>query len=719
MILFYNVNFLYILEPTAFAKFGITVGELSSFYMEDRGSNIYYRYSPTKGVFIGEPFSINKKGVKNITLLLSYNTFIYYYKNLDNYINNEHIYRHFIKLMNYKILGLKPQDFVPEPKVFLLSNHGYNKTLDVLFVFDVLFSLGTKIKHGRYLKDYHLSEFQPTFIFHGLLLLERYERPELVSIIYKHIINNSLQVSRYDYSFLLEKNSYINQILEKINTNDKVPSVIKQYFSIYRQFISDLTSNSDVYTVKDKYELDNVPYSSIVSNKEHILKKYTLYPCVNPPYSYIDIHRSTAYVDDNLDINTQRDLNYYTIILFSRAITKIITPKELNHNIELVKAKIQTNVLQQPINVEKRTINSINVHTWGMYFIDKKDNASFILVYDNQNLNKIKSIKSINKKEFVSKILRKQVDNLHSYFLEFKKFDEVECELENFYKDTYNWKYAFYLKLKSTVEQKNILYFNIGTLREVNIRLFGHRFSNLFTRYVILIEGYIVNKAINIDIESKQCIIFSETYLDELPQYYVNFFIEEDDIKQINEFTSNIMYKYYKDYDKYDNKLPIYTYGGQFNLKIIIKKYLFNSDLYKKSLETIEFYKNNLLYNAFTIIDYEVNLSQDAIINEHYRSITFIRLLDHGEKMENATTITLLMQNDDYISKGIYRFKSNGIGSMFRLFVSIAILKNEFDGILQEIQSADTIEIEGVFLINSIGNVLYLNGFVEKIHYEK
>lgn len=45
------------------------------------------------------------------------------------------------------------------------------------------------------------------------------------------------------------------------------------------------------------------------------------------------------------------------------------------------------------------------------------------------------------------------------------------------------------------------------------------------------------------------------------------------------------------------------------------------------------------------------------------------------------------MQNDDYIYKGIYRFKLKGIGSMFRLFISTAIPKNEFDGILQEIQS--------------------------------
>lgn len=700
MLLLYNVNFLFILRPTSFVKFKITVGELSSFYREDHRYEIYYFYNLTKGVFMGEPLSINKKRVKNITLFLGYNAFVYYYKNHDHYMNNVHIYRHFIKLMNY---NTSDKNFIPEPNLVLLSNHGYNKMLDILFVFDILFSLGTKITHGRYVKDYQLDTFQPTFIFHGLLLLEHFERPQLVSIIHKHIIDHNLQVIRYDYSFSLERNTLINQILEKINANDKVSNIIKQYFLIYKQTISELINNSDVYTLKDKYELDNVPYSSIVSNEKHLLKKHTLCPYVNP-----------LYYDAGIHVNNESYLSYYIIILFSKAITKIITPKELNHNIDLVKV---SHVHLHSIYTDTITINSINIYTESMYFIDKKDVASFILVYDNQNRNKIKSIKNINTKEFLTKMLRKQLDDLPLYFPKFER--DAECELENFYEDTYNWKYILYIKLKSPVEQKSIIYFNIGTLREVNIKLFGHKFNNLFVRYIISIQGHVVNKEMNIDIVSSQCIVFSETYLDELPQHYVNFFIEEDDIKQINEFTSNIMYKYYKDYDKYNHKLPVYTYGGEFNLKIIISKYLFNSNVHKKSLEAIEFYKNNLLYNAFTIIDYHVGLTKETIIiDDNYRSLEFMRAIEYHEKVENTTKITLLIQNDDYVSKGIYRFKPNSASGMYNLFISIAIPKNEFDGILEGIQNANTIEIEGVFSMNSIKYDLYLNGFVRKLHYE-
>lgn len=695
MILFYDLKYVFMLVKSGFKLLDIEIGKTHGF---DPKNNYYHgelNYDRIEGFLLKKSFYVVKKKFKNIVLFLNYNDFF------DNCIKHENYALEYYnqkqleeyRSMYYNENGIKPEDFTPNTKVVLISNHGYKKDLNVLFIFDMPLSSGVEIKYRNHRMNYVFDQFQPTFVFYGLLLLKKLE---LLSIIYSYTVKHNWQiqgynVQEYKHVFLLERNDYVNQILKDINPNDNVSSIIKQYFVIYNQIVNEIVSNNDFYTIEDKYELDNFPYSDKLASEKHLLQNYddlsVSYAHVNP-YSY---------------------LKYYMVILSSKAITNIITPKELSHKIGIVKS-----------NRTQLRLNTINYYEDVMYFVDRND--SVVLVSGNKNyIKNINHSKKLNTKEFLANVLRKQTENLHLFF------PDIEYEVKNFYKDSYNWKYIFYFKSEGKydlqLEYMGTNQFHIIVLKEVKAKMFNHSFEVLFMRYVIRLDTSDRDRELLTDItvysNNNQFIIFSRTHLEVLPYYFVNFFIDEEDIKQINDFTGQNMRKYYREYRKYDHTLPLYVYGGHFRLKVILLNHFFDFDVYKISFPIMEFYKDGLPYVAILISNYnDLQLTKNIVINNHQRLIKFVKFIDNPNSYTNIAKIILSMKNDEYISKGIYRFSFEGINGLFELFVSIAIPKHKFDRIMREIKNSPKITIEGVFLMNSIGNNLYLNGFLEKVRYK-
>lgn len=121
-------------------------------------------------------FYVTKKIFENIVLFLNYNDFVANYNNKENYLI---AYYDEKQLKEYRSINY--DDFILNPKVVLLSNHGYNKDLNLLFVFDALVSSGIEISYSDDRQKYFFDSFQPTFIFYGLLFNKKLE---LLSIIY-------------------------------------------------------------------------------------------------------------------------------------------------------------------------------------------------------------------------------------------------------------------------------------------------------------------------------------------------------------------------------------------------------------------------------------------------------------------------------------------------------------------------------------------------------
>lgn len=657
---------------------------------------------PVKSYLFRKLIYFSKKQPKNIIFFLDYNQFVHHYTNHQNYLieyyDIKQLYEY--KNMNFNRSGIRNSDFTQDTKVVLLSNHGYVKDFNFLLVFDVQLSSTVQMEHREYSENYQFDGYQTIFVFYGLLLLS--ERLEFLSIIYLHDINAVME-TREHYIFLLERNTLINLVLEAINLNDNVSSILKQYFLNYKQIINDLISNKEIYTLEDKYELDNFPYSNFYTIELYDSTYITLQEKKYLLQNYNEIGGSYS------DLNPYSYLKYYMVILSSKAITNIITPKELSNAI----FAISTNK-----NKKVSKVNTINFYGDVMFFVDREDS---ILVISKGNIyKKIKPVKKMNTKKLLATVLKKQCENLHLFF------PEIEYEVYNLYTDPYNWKYVFYFKSQGKhdirLDYTTNDYFYVLILKEVFIKIFNHNFSSMFIKYSIKLRNdEIVAKKymyLNLGIYKNQCIIFSDTYLDVLPDHYINFFIEEEDVKKINDFISYNTDKYYKGYD------PIfspYAYGGYFRLKVILITIVSDSDINNMSSASIKFQKNGVTYVAFPIIYRQVTTNKNVVINDNYRLVKFFEYRDNDEYRSYATKIILLMKNEDYISRriNIERFRPDTGNSVIELFVSIAIPENRFNKIIEDFKLKRSINkkitIEGIFLINSVGNTIYLNGFVEKI----
>lgn len=655
---------------------------------------------PVKSYLFRELIYFSKKQPKNIIFFLDYNQFVHHYINHQNYLieyyDIKQLYEY--KNMNFNRSGIRNSDFTQDTKVVLLSNHGYVKDFNFLLVFDVQLSSTIQMEHREYSENYQFDGYQTIFVFYGLLLLS--ERLEFLSIIYLHDINVVME-TREHYIFLLERNTLINLVLEAINLNDNVSSILKQYFLNYKQIINDLISNKEIYTLEDKYELDNFPYSNFYTIELYDSTYITLQEKKYLLQNYNEIGGSYS------DLNPYSYLKYYMIILSSKAITNIITPKELSNVIDVIST-----------NRKVSKVNTINFYGDVMFFVDREDS---ILVISKGNIyKKIKPVKKMNTKQLLATVLKKQCENLHLFF------PEIEYEVYNLYTDPYNWKYVFYFKSHGKhdiqLDYTPTDYFYLLILKEVFINIFNHNFSSMFIKYSIKLSiGRIVTKKymyLDLEIYKNQCIIFSDTYLDVLPDYYINFFIEEEDVKKINDFISYNTDKYYKGYD------PIfspYAYGGYFRLKVILITIVFDSNINNMLSASIKFQKNGVTYVAFPIIYRQVTTNKNVVINDNYRLVKFFEYRDNDEYRSYATKIILLMKNEDYISRriNIERFRPDTGNSVIELFVSIAIPENRFNKIIEDFKLKRSINkkitIEGIFLINSVGNTIYLNGFVEKI----
>ncbi|MEM4166705.1 MAG: hypothetical protein QW255_05105, partial [Candidatus Bilamarchaeaceae archaeon] len=598
MILFYDLKYGFILTKEGFHKIDIAIGRIHGFDPENNYHDDELVYDQVRGFLLKQSYYVVKKRFENVVIFLSYNNFVANYSNHRNYVLAYYNHRELEEYTNKKN-GIQPDDFTPDIKVVLLSNHGYNKDLNVLFIFDIPVSLEIEIRYRDHRMSYAFTEFQPTFVFYGLLL---FERLELLSIIYSYKVNYRLKTQEHSHDFLLERNDYINQILKNINPKDKVYSIIKQYFLIYNQIVNELISNNDFYTIENRYELDNLPYNDKLASEKHLLLNYddlsNSYDYVNP-YSY---------------------LKYYMVILSSRVITNIITPKELRHKIKIVLT-----------NRSQLKLDTIDFYRDFMYFVDRKD--SVILVIDDKNYMKgINPVKRLNTKEFLATVLKKQAENLPLFF------PDIEYEVKSFYKDFYNWKYIFYFKSEEKydlrLEYMATNDFHIILLKKINAKIFNHSFEALFMRYVIRLDTHRQDRELLTDItvymDDNQFIIFSSTHLEVLPYYYVNFFIDEEDVRQINDFTGQNMRKYYREYRKYDHTLPLYAYGGHFRLKVILVNHFFDYDIYKNSFSTIEFYKDGLPYVAILISNYnDLQVTKDIVIDNHQRLIEFVKFIDN------------------------------------------------------------------------------------------
>ena len=432
---------------------------------------------------------------------------------------------------------------------------------------------------------------------------------------FDNYLNSNIKsvISEYINQFVYFKNSYDNDILDKININidDKIKDFIIQRRNNIRQLIKKNNYNLNSYNkfinefiIKLSYIIDIIKINNnIINNAITYFIDYIINDCIilvfieNQITSFSKINEINKFIDyikkiDKLQIPSNNNLIYQIIIKnFSDIFKKEILIDKINPLPDNIK---QINKFNNNINYYLTLTKYYeNIFNDLMYYIIP------ILLDNFINIIKFNSISEI---EFIMN----------------KKFDIVNIIINNFYinKDEYIKQIVIELSnlIKKYYNKKNIIsiinilsYFNNIINNKLYTEIINNEFFNNFDNSVTIYD----NELINIIYDKKFFKSKYISYIINFLKYLINIYDKELFINIYEKYLTNRLFQYIVECD------------SQYDFTMFIKNEIKIFNFLKKKLGDKYVYKINKMISDIQLSYYDQNIinnKKNIIINISYNN---------------------------------------------------------------------------------------------------
>lgn len=558
--------------------------------------------------------------------------------------------------------------------IILLGNHGYNKTFDLLFIFDVL--LFNRFEMEKRFKVAIPIIFLSNIISTALVL---YSLPD-----------NNRMSGVNNFTILFESHYYDKNLIHLIYRHAPVKSNIKAYFKNYNDLIKSFKNKSEtnlyfikyVFSLSRTYEHDKENFIDIIKEIEAFRYNEDLLSFLsNSPLNY-NVHGLSSY------------FSCFSVIAKQKIFSIFIMPKELFHEIRGIIKR-----LKNLASENWSELSTLLAEYRNMFLLETKD-ALFIFdknIYKNEE--QPKTIATLNTNHFFALVFRKIAKLFFRVNMPNKPImDNIDTYISN-----NNWLDLSFLEYKT--DSGNIVkVFALHLVRPISLVMNNRQFDTLFLQFTLeytSVQGYE---------KIKNCFVANSSNISKVPVSILALLMDPNDIKDINKFIiKNIQVENVSFYH------TMYFITEPLDIEI--------EGIFENLETNIKINKNNTEYYIFTF-SCVFEIKQVTANEEQY----VIKILDFDNKRYFTMTIKSnnKYRNED-IEQIVHRIKimsnnSSGINFELNWELSFAVDKKQNTFLEKEISKNKNVKVKrisGLFHISyvdleSLKAGFYLSGVLDK-----